>query len=206
MTNLAQALYKMMLGYRNSSNRVVLLLLTKNYDWEDYFSPCENPNMKYTNKPLSWKYEASSAEGGMPTAEYKQHGDADPHWCGEVKLRPTELPPENWVTQKKREDLYEIFKTGHMSEEEIKWMKEIMDTYQITGIRRDGLYGDEGLPGYPAHLGPCVDRKGHAWLAKNIRVLADLPEGDLWAVPPARFAAREARDSLTADEKIASPS
>eukprot|EP00808_Paulinella_micropora_P007818 g30697.t1 len=39
--------------------------------------------MKYTNKPLSWKYEASSAEGGMPTAEYKQHGDADPHWCGE---------------------------------------------------------------------------------------------------------------------------
>eukprot|EP00808_Paulinella_micropora_P002217 g76207.t1 len=140
-------------------------------------------------------------EGGMPTAEYKQHGDADPHWCGEVKLRPTELPPENWVTQKKREDLYEIFKTGHMSEEEIKWMKEIMDTYQITGIRRDGLYGDEGLPGYPAHLGPCVDRKRHAWLAKNIRVLADLPEGDLWAVPPARFAAREARDSLTADEK-----
>eukprot|EP00808_Paulinella_micropora_P025789 g44989.t1 len=84
-TNLAQALYKMMLGYRNSSNRVVLLLLTKNYDWEDYFSPCKNPNMKYTNKPLSWKYEASSAEGCMPTAEYKQHGDADPlvrgRWC-----------------------------------------------------------------------------------------------------------------------------
>ena len=216
-TNLAQALYKMMLGYRNSSNRVVLLLLTKNYDWEDYFSPCENPNMKYTNKPLSWKYEASSEEGGMPTAEYKQHGDADPHWCGEggvpgapqlkaylrppVKLRPTELPPENWVTQKKREDLYELFKSDHMSEEEIKWMKEMMETFQITGIHRDGLYGDDGLPGYPAHLGPCVDRKGHAWLAKNIRILGELPEGDLWAVPPARFAAREARDSLTADEK-----
>eukprot|EP00808_Paulinella_micropora_P000364 g41199.t1 len=117
--------------------------------------------------------------------------------------RPTELPPENWVTEKKRADLHEIFncKPGYMSEEEIEWMKEVMSTFTITRIHRDGVYGHDGLPGYPAHLGPCVDRKGHAWLANNIRVLDELPEGDLWAVPPARFAAHEARDSLTAEEK-----
>eukprot|EP00808_Paulinella_micropora_P004694 g19389.t1 len=175
--------------------------------------------MKYTNKPLLWKYQASAEEGGMPTAEYKQHGDADLHWCGEggvpgapqlkaylrppVKLRPTELPPENWFTEKKRADLHEIFncKPGYMSEEEIEWMKEVMSTFTITRIHRDGVYGQDGLPGYPAHLGPCMDRKGHAWLANNIRVLDELPEGDLWAVPPARFATHEARDSLTAEEK-----
>eukprot|EP00808_Paulinella_micropora_P028819 g26595.t1 len=208
-TNIAQGLYKMMLGYRNSGSRVVLLLLTKNYDWEDYFSPCESPNMKYTSKPLSWKYQASAEEGGMPTAEYKQHGGVPgapqlkAYLRPPVKLRPTELPPENWVTEKKRADLHEIFncKPGYMSEEEIEWMKEVMSLFTITRIHRDGVYGQDGLPGYPAHLGPCVDRKGHAWLANNIRVLDELPEGDLWAVPPARFAAREARDSLTAEEK-----
>eukprot|EP00808_Paulinella_micropora_P010516 g67858.t1 len=31
-TNLAQGLYKIMLGYRNSQRRVVLLLLTQSYD------------------------------------------------------------------------------------------------------------------------------------------------------------------------------
>eukprot|EP00808_Paulinella_micropora_P024546 g6085.t1 len=134
-TNLAQALYKMTLGYRNSSNRrkeACLLLSTSSMAML-----------------IHWY-----GEGGVPGGPQLKAYLRPP-----VKLRPTELPPENWVTQKKREDLYEIFKTGHM----------------------DGLYGDEGLPGYPAHLGPCVDRKGHAWLAKNIRVLADLPEGDLWA-------------------------
>jgi len=73
----------MLLGYKNSGRRVVLLVLTQNYDWEDYFAPCWNPNVKYSNKPLQWKYEASSEEGGMPTAEYKTQGDADPVWQGE---------------------------------------------------------------------------------------------------------------------------
>eukprot|EP00808_Paulinella_micropora_P030046 g36378.t1 len=82
--NLAQGLYQMLLGYRNSAQRVVILLLEKNYDWETYFSPCVNPNgnIKYAGKPLHWKYVQSPVEGGMPT-EYKQWGDVNAHWCGE---------------------------------------------------------------------------------------------------------------------------
>eukprot|EP00808_Paulinella_micropora_P007551 g4888.t1 len=219
-TNLAQGLRKMLLGYKNSGRRVVLLLLTQNYDWEEYFAPCWNSNVKYSNKPLSWKYEASSEEGGMPTAEYKQQGDADPVWQGEggepggpqlaVYLReptldrPKPLPLVNWVTEKKKEDLEYIFSRDHMSQEEITLMRKYMLTYEFTGIVDDGKYGDDGLPGKPAHIGPIIDRRCYAWTARDIRVLDDLPP-DLWAVPPARLAAREDRDRLTLAEQAKLP-
>eukprot|EP00808_Paulinella_micropora_P032057 g16021.t1 len=219
-TNLAQGLHKMLLGYKNSGRRVVLLLLTKNYNWEGYFEPCWNTNIKYSNKPLSWKYEASAEEGGMPTAEYKQQGDADPVWQGEggvpgapqLKIylreptldRPEPLPLENWVTQKKKEDLEYIFSRDHMSQEEVALMKEYMLTFGFTGIHQDGKYGDDGLPGTPAHIGPISDKRGHRWTAENIRILDELPE-DLWAVPSARFAARQDRDRLTPAEQARLP-
>eukprot|EP00808_Paulinella_micropora_P005079 g24493.t1 len=213
-TNLAQGLYQMLLGYRNSAQRVVILLLEKNYDWETYFSPCVNPNIKYAGKPLHWKYVQSPVEGGMPTAEYKQSGDVNAHWCGEggvpgvpqlavykqepILSRPSQLPPVYWLTEKQRKDLDDVFGSGMMIEEEISWMKEIMFTGEITRIHRDGQYGEGNLPGYPGHV-RCKDKKGNEWRA-DIHVLGDLPD-DLWATPPNRVAIQEARVTLIPEEE-----
>jgi len=167
---------------------------------------------------LSAAFDTSASTS--TTAEYKQQGDADPVWSGEggepdgppIELyireptlaRPNPIPPLNWVTEKQKEYLESIFRTGHMSEQEVELMREYMSTFEFTDIKRDGVYGQDGLPGYPAHIRPVADVRGHAWLAKNIRILDELPP-DLWSVPRARFAAREDRDQLTPAESARLP-
>lgn len=110
-TNLAQALAKMLLGYSRTGRKAVLLLLVKNYDWDKYFKPCWNENVKYAKFPLGWLFRPGPANNPMPTAQYKQWGDASAAWCGEggkpdgapLKLyvrpptqeRPDELPVSN---------------------------------------------------------------------------------------------------------------
>lgn len=217
-TNLAQGLHKMLLGYRNSGKRVVILLLTQTYDWDAYFEPCFNHNVKYQGKPLGCRYEASPVAGGLPVAFYKQMGDANPEWCGEggvpgapglqmyirppVLERPEPVPPVPWVTDKIQQGLTSVFKLNHMGEEEKKWMKEIMLTGNITRIVKDGSYGDDNLPGYPAHV-ECPDKNGHLWKAE-VRVLEELPP-DLWGIPPNRVALQQARVQLTPEEEARLP-
>eukprot|EP00808_Paulinella_micropora_P010517 g67859.t1 len=139
----------------------------------------------------------------MPTAEYKQQGDADPCWCGEggepggpplnlyirepILEHPNPLPPVQWVTDQQKEDLSLIFNSGHMSEQEVQLMREYMLTYKFTNIRREGKYGQDGLPGYPASIGPVEDKQGHACVAKNIRVLDEItPDVGLFPVQGSR--------------------
>eukprot|EP00808_Paulinella_micropora_P025771 g76701.t1 len=180
-------LNQMLLGYRNSGQRVMILLMQENFDWETYFNPCVNSNVKYAGKPLHWKYEASPVEG-----------------AGAVYLRepiishPPKLEPVKWVTEKQHADLHEIFRSGMMSEEEVSWMKEIMLTGKITRIHKDGEYGEGNLPGYPAHVA-CRVKKGKLCRA-DIRVLEDLP-ANLWAAPPNRIALQEERTILTPEEE-----
>eukprot|EP00808_Paulinella_micropora_P007370 g41352.t1 len=74
----------------------------------------------------------------------------------------------------------------------------------ITLAQLDHEYGQDGLPGYPASIGPVEDKRGHAWVAKNIRVLDEI-RPDLWSVPRARFQARKDRDQLTPAESARLP-
>ena len=82
-TNFAQALFKLMLGFKKNKESYCLLLLASEFDWDAYFADCINPSLKYWNRPLAWKYMAGNDESrGLPRVRVKTWGDAQKHWHG----------------------------------------------------------------------------------------------------------------------------
>lgn len=82
-TNFAQALFKLMLGFKKNKESYCLLLLTSEWDWEGYFKPCINPSLVHYKRPLAWQYLAGNDDsGGLPRCRVKTWGDAQKHWHG----------------------------------------------------------------------------------------------------------------------------
>ena len=107
-----------------------------------------------------------------------------------------------WVTDDIKKDINEIIRKNYCSEEEAQWLRDIMNNLSFTDIQVDGVYGEGGLPGYPAHC-ECKDRNGKVWRA-DFRVLEELPD-DLWGVPEARASHREDRTIITPEEEAMLP-
>eukprot|EP00808_Paulinella_micropora_P008687 g72672.t1 len=123
-TNLAQALVKVLASFKQNKNSFVLLVIKTNYDWDKFFKPCINRNITFYNRPLQWRFTASSQLGGLPTGEYKTWGDAQEHYNGArdlpikdgaapiqffVKMPgsdvPDKLPPVDFATPALKKDV-----------------------------------------------------------------------------------------------------
>jgi len=78
-TNLAMALFKLIMAFKNNQEQYVLVLIQKSYDWVEYFQSSMNKNIKYYSKPLSWRITRDE-EVGLPTAECKDWGEAAQTW------------------------------------------------------------------------------------------------------------------------------
>eukprot|EP00808_Paulinella_micropora_P019787 g66201.t1 len=112
-TNVAQALFKLLIGY---------------------FEQCRNKHLKHYKRPLAYQYEAGDvASKYLPGVRYKVWGHAEQKWRGENDSvegkdlrpyvqppnpahRPEKLPPVPW----EREWFEDILKDGHLLNE--KWI------------------------------------------------------------------------------------
>eukprot|EP00808_Paulinella_micropora_P001746 g80743.t1 len=128
-TNLAQALVKVLASFKQNKNSFVLLVIKTNYDWDKFFKPCINRSITFYNRPLQWRFTASSQLGWLPTGEYKTWGDAQEHYngAGDLPIKdgaapiqffvkmpgsdvPDKLPPVDFATTALKKDVRKLAK------------------------------------------------------------------------------------------------
>lgn len=77
VTSLAQAISLLSSGYKNSTNRVEILMFGQNWDWQKLFAKMSSKFLKWTARPLAWKYFQSTDEDPRSMTQYRDWGDAD---------------------------------------------------------------------------------------------------------------------------------
>ena len=84
VTSIAQAICLLKHGYKNTTKKVQILVFGKNWDWEKLFKRHINKFLKWTARPLAWRYYTSTDDDPRAMTQYRDWGDADSAWLGDI--------------------------------------------------------------------------------------------------------------------------